>query len=455
MPKPIMSPRPSWIDQTMPGHFVGLSRPAESEAEARQQALADGRRQIVESLGIQLGSELLDRVVEERTGGLSQLDERTEVKVQTASKAVVQAAPQAWHVEQTRDGMFLAWCRISFSEAKHRAFVQEMVQATLAVAGDIHGKGSHHQTRGDVARALDAYADALEALEDLKGWTSDRDLLTRPDQLRAEIRGKAKDLLGRLSVTTARDGQTGRVGEALPSPLSVKVVSDRLGRLQPVPHLGVRFEWALGSGDMDQIANTDQLGVAVCRVRRIDDPGRHEVRATIGDSRWERLMDTVLPQAGFHFSAFYPTCLVHIGESVLSRRGEQSTVQTQITQALRDAGFEVLTPKGRPPAGEDAAVRWAREHDADLLVFGAAAADDVRRVMDGYYVVTASAQIHVRDTATGKVVTTLKLVNSRDTDTRGFGSTEDAAARDAIQFRKVADLWPGFVRNIQRALVEE
>lgn len=450
-----VSARPAWTTQTRPGYFVGLSRPADTEADARDQALADARRQIVEYLGIRLETELLDQVLEKQTGGLTQLDERTEVKVETASRAAVQARAEAWHVEESPDGAYLAWCSVPFSEERHRTFVQEMVEATLAVSGDVYGKGQQYQAHGDLAQALDAYTDALEALEELKDWTSDRDLLTESDRLRADVRGKAKDLLGRLSLSVEQDGQTGRVGRALAAPLTVRIKWDQAGRLSPVPHLTVHFEWADGTGDLDAVANTDQTGVAQCNVRRIDEPGRHEVRAVVGDVRWERLIDVVLPRTTFHFSAFFPTALVHIQERLLSEPRAESTVGTQITQALRDAGFEVITPEGRPPAGEDAMVRWAKAQGADLLVFGTASADDVNRIREGFFVVTAAAQIHVRATATGKVVTTRDLVNGKQTDTRGFGNSEQAAAREAIQFRKTPDVWGELVRGIQQALVEE
>ncbi|HHI01886.1 MAG TPA: hypothetical protein ENL22_00005, partial [candidate division Zixibacteria bacterium] len=58
-------PRPDWVNKVTPGLFVGVSHRFANEADARADALADAKRQIIETLGGIIESEFVDKIVEQ------------------------------------------------------------------------------------------------------------------------------------------------------------------------------------------------------------------------------------------------------------------------------------------------------------------------------------------------------------------------------------------------------
>ena len=129
--------RPAWIDQNYPNIYIGISDLNKSEQDARQQAVKDARRQIIESLGGMIESRFVDNIVESR-GKENFSSSFTKSRVQVIARNIIAVEPDQIYTEKwkRKTGMFQSellykvYVRVPFSEEKHNKFMDEIITET-------------------------------------------------------------------------------------------------------------------------------------------------------------------------------------------------------------------------------------------------------------------------------------------------------------------------------------
>ncbi len=115
--------------------YVGVSLPQQTEAEALESAMQDARRQIVESLGIEVCIQTLESGVDTVRNGIVHHVLNSETTANFYARNILQVAADKRYVEKweklTQDGLqryYKAWVGVSFSEDEFRALWRETIR---------------------------------------------------------------------------------------------------------------------------------------------------------------------------------------------------------------------------------------------------------------------------------------------------------------------------------------
>ncbi len=435
------------------GYFVGISKDYKMDQSARDDALLNARKQIIESLGLKLESEVVDRILTRGdTRGVLTSDVMTDAKINAVAKNILMVRAERWYIrrwERTTKGgveyFFRARCLVEFDREAHDRFVHEMVTQSEKLAQPVFEEGVRLEGGGQLHQAVGRYLKVVEVVRELDEFTGiPPDWTTGVRKLKIDAEGRLEGLFGRIRFSTFNDNQVGVVGKGLKNPLLLVVTVTQRGGETPLEGFPVTFRFVEGVGRLDEGVTTDGKGVAASRVYRIDSrKDRNLVEAVVGGADLEGVVSFPLPKATFSFRSTFAAeatlVSVSIEETILGERVAESRVQSRVIDALRKKGFQVLDLGERP--GEE----------PDIVVTGAARADKADELVYdnktyGIYFCRARINLEAKNTRDGSILATM------DERVKGSGADGQKAAQSALTAKNLEGILNEFVKKIEASL---
>ena len=339
------TPRPAWIENPGSELFVGISQRLSSEADAVTNATNHARRQIIESLGSIIESELIDIVIEKGTSAPVS-DALMEAKIKLISHSIIAVKPQSTYIETWQEKskgkkviLYQAFVAVPFAEAAHRALMTEMVTESEKIGRNEYQQARQAARNGLIRNAIGQLQRAITQIDGLTGLTdlapADR---ARLSGLRNECQTAIETICGGFRFEISGAQQPARLGKALAEPLAVRLYWQEGAEQYPIPNVGVRFEVESGRAVIASDQRTDANGTALCRVREIQSAGN--IRLRIDLDLPAELPFT--PRSGHATLLSRNRAIVKIFESNLDRPVDIPYLENTLKQRLTQKGFSLL-----------------------------------------------------------------------------------------------------------------
>jgi len=201
---------PNWI-RGKSGYFIGMSGDRQQEADARQEALRNAQRAIIEKLGVKIESEEIDRIV--TTGSTKDIlasNVFNQAQMNVVGKSILKVSADEYYVEKweknTARGVeyfYKAWTKVRFSEEEHKNFIEETVKETLSLVKSLIREGSESEIKGKYSLAINRYTMAVQSLKeisDLSGLPPRH--LAEIKKIEIETKNKLKELENQIASKT-------------------------------------------------------------------------------------------------------------------------------------------------------------------------------------------------------------------------------------------------------------
>jgi len=183
--------------------------------------------------------------------------------------------PKSWHDPVT--GTYYAL--VVQERARVAATCKEKVRAALEQASELSNSARNHKKAGNYLTALQEYLEALAlAQQSLKAQVMA--MAVQPDKADefaslteeasiVEMKKALRQLLREISMEKAGgDNQWTAPGFSLKCPLLVRLTGGQGNK--PLAGLPVRFRFAGGTGELEDVVATDEDGIASCTVSKVD-----------------------------------------------------------------------------------------------------------------------------------------------------------------------------------------
>lgn len=193
-----------------PDIFVGISNECPDEASAQDNAELHTRRQIVNSLEMDVSIEVVDRYLKradltiDQTGLKENIYESyiQNAKTKVVANNILRVKSEGFYIEKWMRGkisgieyFYKAWCLIKYSKEDHNRMVTEVVNEMLLQAEPLFNYGKDCINQGkirDALRQLQRVKDICKEIEGYRGISVDltesvRDLKTRNEDLMANL----------------------------------------------------------------------------------------------------------------------------------------------------------------------------------------------------------------------------------------------------------------------------
>lgn len=410
--------RPGWIDTPYPGTFVGISDLKESEKEARNQAIKDAKRQIIESLGGVIESEFVDNIVESR-GTVNYSSSFTESKVKVISRNIISVKPARIFTEKWKKdmGMFKSkllykvYVSVPFSEEEHHKYMEEIISASYKLGTSNFEKAIIYCKNGQLFRGLNL-------LEEIKTNTQPLTEITglKPAQLGKvmEIYRKADDkwkaIVNSISLTKYNQNQKAKFGKPLNKNLETHVFWKNGGERFGIPDLDVRYKVIKGDAQINSFDKTDSRGIAKCIVSKVNSACDLAIQADIHFPE-ECSLDSL--------SCVYNIladnrAFVQIIEKNFGRNPEVTYLRNKIISKLNENGFTLVDDSGLIFGSEtdlkkispQTINRKLGNNQVDFVILGKISTDQSNKIQDGFHFAWADGVIKLVDISNLEVIGT-------------------------------------------------
>ena len=284
--KPISKiPKPSWVEEIKDGYFVGVSPICNDEYTARSRAMADARKQIVESLGGLIESELVDQIAE-GSGTIETRDEFSISKVKIISRNIISVKPEKVYIEQwekrvglKRYRLFRAYVLVPFSQKDHNKFIMEYIASSFLAGSKLYDRALKLMEKGKVIEAMGVIRDIKKNIKPVLELTGIRPSLKLDIMyLSDDVEGLRRIMIKRTTLKPLRESYTGVWGQKLDDTVKVRLFLDNKNKV-PIEGIPVNFEITSGEADITTSSKTDRNGVAYCIVNRIKSPQNITIEA--------------------------------------------------------------------------------------------------------------------------------------------------------------------------------
>jgi len=435
-------PRPKWVDTISPGMFVGVSHRFPNESDARADALADAKRQIIESLGGIIESEFVDQIIE-KSGEVTTTDAFTNSRIKVVSRSIIAVQPSKVFVEQwrVRDGMkssieYQVFMAVPFSEEDQRQFMREMVAETVKLGDNRFDESLKLAQQGQILMAIEQMKTIQANIQPLLNITgllpADLGLLngfkervaTVMDQIPASIRieGKGSD-------------QKAKMGMKLPQPLELKVDWIDGEQRYPLPNLDVNIAVVKGKATYASVPKTDADGKVIISVENIASAGKIEILTQVQFPAGIQVANnqytfTLLPDN---------KVMIKILESNLGQVVGISYLENALLKKLTFSGFKVLENNPFNELTEmelnanqpEIIFDMVKDSGADLILLGTASSSQTNKIQEGFYFARARGTLKVYN------VQQKSVVGNYIVEDKEAGNSEENAGSKAI--KKVSD----------------
>lgn len=443
-------PRPDWVNKITPGLYVGVSHRFASEADAREDALADAKRQIIETLGGIIESEFIDQIIEQ-SGEVTSSDAFTSSRIKVVSRNVLAVKPEKVFVEEwkIREGFrsrteYQVFVAVPFSEERHRQFMSELIDETVMLGEARFQETMELAQNGQIGLALEQLKAIQANVLPMTRFTglSPQDI-SRLNRFKEQLAAAMERIPASIRIEGSGADQPAKMGLPLPEPLVLKVFWIDGDQRFPVPDLEVEFLVLRGKAVLEPQAKTDQTGIARCVVKNLASAGNVDIQATVHFPEKFNITNntytfTLLPDN---------RVIVKIIEKNLDQPVEISYLENALLEKLTATGFKVLENDPLPPITEnsvnespDQIARMIGNSGADLIILGTMSSGQTNKIQDGFWFARARGVLKIYNIQQKTVVGSYLL------EDKNAGNSPETAGQRAIQ--KVSD------KLIEQALAE-
>ena len=434
-------PRPDWVNKVTPGLFVGVSHRFANEADARADALADAKRQIIETLGGIIESEFVDKIVEQ-SGKVTSNDAFTSSRIKVVSRNIISATPDKVFVERwkIKEGFrsrieYQAFVAVPFSEEKHRQFMTELVEETVTLGEKCFSESLDLARKGQLAQALEQMKTVLSNVLPMTRFTglSPREV-TKLNGFKAKLSSQIQQIPAGIRITGSGADQPAKLGLPLEKPLLLTVYWTDGDQNYPIPDLSVSFNVTRGKAVLETTGKTDGDGVAQCKVKKLASAGNVDIRATVDFP--EAL---TVSNNQYTFSLIPDNrVMVKIIEKNLDQPVEISYLENALLERLTAVGFTVQEnnpfdqiSEGDISASPEKIAQVVGNSGADLVILGTISSGQVNKIQDGFFFARARGTLKIYN------IQQKTVVGNYLAEDKNAGNSEETAGARAIQ--KVSD----------------
>ncbi len=402
-----------------PPIYVGVSQPMPTEADALENAMQDARRQIVESLGIEICIETLETGTDSVQSGIVNRTLTTEDKSRIYARNIIKVSPERRYVEKwermTSQGVtryYKAWVAAPFREEEFRALWKETIRQFSRRFRVLEST----TPITDPARIPELFLlyESVMAIE--QEFLSQYWMIHLPEYQqfqdnKARLEGILRNLTTRMHIEyVAREGDlegrlqyTVMLDETPIAGMPVRVISDVLDVDRVV------FSSADGIIDIDY------------RFTGSDDAELLLVAGCVQDQS-----DVVqfLPS----LRVTLPSPLNHHNITIsldIQTQPENTWLATELERRLQEQGFRVMQSTDSLKTNYIVQAEFrATSSDSSEAVFG-------------YKAARSMLNLRLLNGSGSRTLLTFRLPNEEYRDTRGFGKSENEARQNALELRNL------------------
>ncbi|MFH1250297.1 MAG: hypothetical protein V1715_04260 [bacterium] len=443
-------PRPKWVDKINPGIYVGISHRFANETDARADALADAKRQIIETLGGVIESEFIDQIIE-RSGEVTTADAFTSSRIKVVSRNIISVTPDDVFVEEwkIKDGFksrieYQVFVAAPFSEERHKQFMTEMVNETLTLGESRFSESMELARKGQITLALDQMKTVQSNVLPMTRFTGlSPQEMTLLNGFKEKLSAIIQQIPASIRIEGSGANQSAKLGLPLPEPLVLSVYWIDGDQRFPLPDLNVDFEMLRGKAVLESQQKTDQAGIAKCNVKKLASAGNVDIRATVHFPEELNIM-----RNQFTFSLLPDNrIMVKIIEKNLDQPVEISYLENALLEKMTAVGFTVQENNPFDQLSEndvnatpEKIAEMVGASGADLVVLGTISSGQTNKIQDGFFFARARGTLKVYN------IQQKTIVGNYMVEDKNAGNSEEAAGTRAIQ--KVSD------QLIEQALAE-
>jgi len=455
-------PLPQWINIKPRGYFVGMSGDRKEEGEARDEALKNAQRLIIESLGVKVASKAIEEVI--TTGSTKDVlssDVFSQAQIEVIGKNILKVTAEEYYTEKwqrtTFQGIeyfYKSWAKVRFSEEEHQEFIKNTVNKTLSLAKDFVKEGEELIKNEKYASGIDKFVISVNSLHSIE------DFGVLPVELSGEIKKFATSLkekiltfYSKIEIIPINEKITAIAGKGLEEPLKLKVFFKEDNKKKPIGNFPVKFKFIKGEGEIENIKTTDAQGIVLCNVYKISEKSQENViEAMVG---WSESSLIPSPRAKFIIQGMSPASktklVVSIEERILGKKSASSKVEHKIIAKLKEKNFSIISKKIEN-VSEEEAIQLAKNYGADILIYGSAEISRITKQAERLYSTRSRVIIKIFSLKDGKTLAVFDIPDKKFPDTRGFGLTEQEAAKDALSLRSAEDFFDYLVKKFEEII---
>jgi len=413
-------PRPAWVDHPSPGLYVGISHKFAEEADARADALNDAKRKIIESLGGIIESEFVDRIVES-SGAVSVSEGFTSSKIKVISKNIIAVKPRHVFVEKWKESQgffqskitYRVFVAVPFSKSEHQQFVDELIEETLQVGQQQYQEAQQLSQQGRVFMAIDQLQNIsanVKPLTEITGLSPTQ--TARLKGFQEKMLTQSEKILTGIRVTGKGQNQVAKLGKPLADPLQVRVFWQSDSHKIPIPGLAVDFELVRGTAVHTPQSHTNDDGIALCKVRKVQSAGPLKLQGRI---QFPAEYDIAVPD--FEFNIFSDNkVIIKVREQNVGETVGISYLENRLMERFNSAGFTIIENDLLSAISAQKVTQFSpqnintliKEQSADLVILGSVSSEEVNKIREGFYFAWADAVIKVFDITNQTVVGTYR-----------------------------------------------
>ncbi|RLA95234.1 MAG: hypothetical protein DRG83_18840 [Deltaproteobacteria bacterium] len=200
-------PRPDWPDNPPSGHFVGISKNFSMEAKARNDALMDARKKIIDYLGVKIEKNVLDKILTTgRTDDVLITDVVSNAITRMIGQSILKVRAMKYHSEKWKQidkgkvsYYWKVFCLVPFSKEEHNQFVSQWVGEITRLAQPIFTAAKKAEQDDDLITAAQKYDRVLKVLQQAEGIADFEPFLISPvRRLKAEASSALETLKPKL-----------------------------------------------------------------------------------------------------------------------------------------------------------------------------------------------------------------------------------------------------------------
>ncbi len=420
--------------------YVGVSQPMPTEAQAVENAMQDARRQIVESLGIEIIIETLETGSDTIRNGIVNRSLSTRDMTRLYARNILQVSVESRYIEKwerrSQQGItryYKVWVAVPFREKEFQALWKETIRQfsrQFQILEPISQWSNPEPSKIPDLFLLYESVSRIEREFLSQYWMIHLPEYRRFQEEKTRLEGILRNLTGRMHIDFAE--RNGKVSGNL---LYIVKIDDR-----PVPGMPVRV--ISETLDIDRIVYSDVNGIIGIdyQFEGIEDA---ELFIVAGCTEDQSDAMQFLPSV----RTSLPSPLNHQNITIsldIQTHPENHWLATELERRLQDRGFTVMQSRD--------------SLNTDYLIqaeFRATTSDSTQGVF-GYKAAKSTLNLRLLDDS--HTLLSWRLPNDEYRDTRGFGRTSDEARQNALQLKNLLlreEALREIVRKIEKAIDEK
>lgn len=246
-----------------PGVFVGVSRRFSDEASARNDAALDARRQIINSLEMEIETALADTLFIHGKGEeILSADVFTHSRTMAAASNILRVAPIGYYVERWLESgsggvnyYYKAWCPIRYTREDHNRMLEEVVANLISVSEPFYNDAVAYRQQGQIRNAMFRLQLISGLKNELTGYSAvPPELTARMDEIILRANDVARGITVLITIDETINGKH----------LTVRQFEPRLAAaLGNENVLSVKSSFDFPKSDIDRMTNEPGQRIAI------------------------------------------------------------------------------------------------------------------------------------------------------------------------------------------------